>query len=77
MTKISPDKFLDFITYYRKDNPNHEAAMKAFAAKVDPALMDDSADWVKLFRTAPSQPSASAAPSSAANPGPEIGRAHV
>ena len=59
MATITPEKFLDFIAYYRKDNPNHQAAMKALAAKVDPALMDDGADWVKLYRTAPAPTAAS------------------
>jgi putative chitinase len=53
MTSITPEKFLDFITFFRKENPNHVEAMKAFAAKVDPALMDDTAAWVVQFRTPP------------------------
>ena len=53
MTRIAPEKFLDFITFFRKENPNHVEAMKAFAAKVDPALMDDTAAWVVQFRTPP------------------------
>ena len=56
MTSISPVKFLDFITYFRKDNPNHIEAMKAFAAQVDSALMDDAAPWVKQYRTPPPSP---------------------
>jgi len=56
MTSISPAKFLDFITYFRKDNPNHIEAMKAFAAQVDSALMDDAAPWVKQYRRAPVSP---------------------
>ena len=44
MTRIAPEKFLDFIAFFRKENPNHVEAMKAFAAKVDPALMDDGFD---------------------------------
>lgn len=51
MTQISPEKFLDFITHFRADNPNQIEAMKSFAAQVDPALMDDSAAWVTLYRT--------------------------
>ena len=53
MTRIAPEKFLDFIAFFRKENPNHVEAMKAFAAKVDPALMDDMAAWVVQFRTPP------------------------
>ena len=53
MTRLSPEKFLDFITFFRKDNPNHVEAMKALASKVDPALMDDTAGWVVQFRTPP------------------------
>lgn len=52
MTTITPEKFLDFISFFRKDNPNHVEAMKAFAAQVDPALMDEGAAWVKQYRTA-------------------------
>jgi predicted chitinase len=51
MARISPEKFLDFITYFRKENRNHVEAMKAFATQVDPALMDDTAAWVIQFRT--------------------------
>jgi predicted chitinase len=51
MTRITPEKFLDFITHFRADNANQIEAMKAFAAQVDPALMDDSTSWVKLYRT--------------------------
>jgi hypothetical protein len=43
MARISPEKFLDFITFFSKDNPSHIEAMKVFAAKVDPVLMDDTA----------------------------------
>lgn len=56
MARITPEKFLDFITYFRKDNRNHVEAMKAFAAQVDPALMDDTAPWVIQFRTSPDSP---------------------
>jgi putative chitinase len=58
MASISPEKFLDFITYFRKDNPNHIEAMKAFATKVDPALMDDGAAWVLLYRKPLASPGA-------------------
>lgn len=53
MARITPEKFLDFITYFRMENHNHVQAMKAFAANVDPALMDDTAAWVIQFRTPP------------------------
>jgi predicted chitinase len=56
MAKITPEKFLDFITYFRKENQNHVEAMKAFATLVDPALMDDTAPWVIQFRTPPIPP---------------------
>ena len=54
MAKISPEKFLDFIAYFRKDNSNHVEAMKAFAAQVNQSLMDDTAAWAIQFRTPPS-----------------------
>jgi putative chitinase len=62
MTAITPEKFLDFITYFSQDNPNQVEAMKSFAAAVDAALMDDTAPWVELYRTPPpkSQPAAGA-----------------
>jgi hypothetical protein len=56
MARITPERFLDFITYFRKDNCNHVEAMKAFAVQVDPALMDDTAPWVTQFRTSPNPP---------------------
>jgi len=56
MAKISPEKFLDFITYFRKENANHVEAMKAFAAQVNQALMDDTAAWAIQFRTPPKPP---------------------
>ena len=61
MAIIAPEKFLDFITYFRIDNPNHVEAMKALASAVDPELMDDEAAWVKQFRLpAPAPASATA-----------------
>ena len=56
MARISPEKFLDFITFFHKDNANHIEAMKAFASAVDPALMDDQAAWVQQYRTPPHPP---------------------
>jgi putative chitinase len=51
MAQITPEKFLDFITNFRTDNPNQIEAIKAFAAQVDAGLMDDGAAWVTLYRT--------------------------
>jgi putative chitinase len=61
MARISPEKFLDFITFFHKDNANHIEAMKAFASAVDPALMDDHAAWVQQYRTPPPSPQSEAA----------------
>jgi putative chitinase len=66
MARFSAEKFLDFITYFRKENPNHVEAMKAFAAKVDPALMDDTAAWVIQFRTPLNPPGQDLVPGAAA-----------
>ena len=60
MAQITPEKFLDFISFFDKRNANHVEAFKAFAAQVNPALMDDGADWVKRYRTAPPRPEPSA-----------------
>lgn len=60
MATISPEKFLDFVSFFDKRNSNHIEAFKALATQVDPALMDDDAAWVKQYRTAPPHPEPSA-----------------
>jgi putative chitinase len=55
MASISPDKFVDFCKYFDASNPNHVAAMKKLAAGCPSPVMDDGAEWVKLYRT-PSAP---------------------
>jgi hypothetical protein len=48
------NKFLDFVRYADLSNPKHKAAFEDFYAKVDkldPSLMSDEANWVRIFRT--------------------------
>ena len=59
MSEISPQKFLDFVSFFDKRNPNHIEAFKKLAAEIDSDLMDEDADWVKLYRTAPPKPEVS------------------
>lgn len=59
MAEISTQKFLDFVSYFDKNNPNHIEAFKQLASEIDPNLLNDDADWVKLYRTPPPQPKAS------------------
>jgi hypothetical protein len=50
------DKFLDFIRYANLSNPKHKAAFEDLYAKVDkldPSLMTDGANWVRIYRTEP------------------------
>jgi hypothetical protein len=50
------DKFLDFIRYANLSNPKHKAAFEDFYAKVDkldPGLMTDEANWVRIYRAEP------------------------
>jgi hypothetical protein len=50
------NKFLDFVRYADLSNPRHKAAFEDFYSKVDkldPSLMTDGANWVRIYRTEP------------------------
>lgn len=48
----TPQKLRDFFASYDPKNPNHVAAVDLLQSHVS-GLMNDNADWVKLFRQAP------------------------
>lgn len=53
MTSFKPGKLADFFAYYSADNPHHVAAVKSLQEEIealDPSLMRDSAEWVRLYR---------------------------
>jgi uncharacterized protein YvpB len=59
MPQFTPEKFLDFVTNYDPKNPKHKAGMLEFAQKVqvlDPDLLSDEANWVRVYRTNPNPP---------------------
>jgi hypothetical protein len=54
MAHFNSGKFLDFVRYADLSNPKHKAAFEDLYAQVDklnPGLMADEANWVRLFRT--------------------------
>lgn len=63
MARFAPKKLLDFFKYYDEQNPKHRAAVLELAQKIqalDPALLADEANWVRVYRTPwpPAQPEA-------------------
>ena len=53
MTQFPPEKFLDFVENYDKDNPKHRAAMLEYAQvayKKQSDLFSDEANWVRVYR---------------------------
>jgi putative chitinase len=55
MARFTPEKFLDFVKYTNVQNPKHMEAWLQFARAVDPALLDDTQDWVNTHRTSSSR----------------------
>jgi len=56
MAHFDSKKFLDFIKFTDLSNPKHKSAWEEFYNKVDaldPSLMTDEANWVRVFRTQP------------------------
>lgn len=56
MAQFTAEKFLDFVTNYKPDNPNQKAGLLKFAQEVfskQPELFADEADWVVQYRTKP------------------------
>ena len=56
MAAFDSKKFFDFAFYADTANPKHKAAYDDLYAKIkalDPALLTDEANWVKIYRTQP------------------------
>lgn len=54
MPQFSPEKFIDFVENYDKNNSNQRSALVDFAkevAKEQPELLADEAQWVMKYRT--------------------------
>lgn len=67
MPKFTAEKFLDFVSNYRSDNPNQGEGLLEFAKTVidkQPDLFSDEASWVQKYRVpyAPPKPKEPAAP---------------
>ena len=41
----------NFFRYYDEKNPKHRAAVDQLEVDIDPKLLDDSANWVRIYRT--------------------------
>lgn len=53
MPRFTPEKFLDFVENYKKENLNQKAGLLEYAQKVqalDPDLLSDEANWVRTYR---------------------------
>ena len=46
----------NFFQYYDPKNPKHVAAVEQLEVDLDSKLLDDSANWVRIFRTQPEVP---------------------
>jgi hypothetical protein len=56
MANFDSKKFFDFAQFADPANPKHKAAYDDLYAKIkalDPALLTDEANWVKIYRTQP------------------------
>ena len=56
MAAFDAKKFFDFARFADPANPKHRAAYEEFYAKIkalDPSLLTDEANWVRLYRTEP------------------------
>jgi len=56
MASFDAKKFVDFVRYFDKNNPKQVAAFEELASKIDPSLLNDNANWVRIYRTAPPKP---------------------
>jgi hypothetical protein len=65
MATFDTKKFFDFAVYADTANPKHRAAyddLYAAIQKLDPNLLTDDANWVKIYRTKPPTPPVLAVP---------------
>lgn len=54
MAQFPPEKFIEFVENYDKNNPKHKAGIWEFAQKAQvlgPDLFSDEANWVRVYRT--------------------------
>ncbi len=51
MAAFDSEKFLDFVEFFDRHNPNHRKAMKEVADILGPTLLNDNAQWVKTYRS--------------------------
>jgi hypothetical protein len=59
MASFDQKKFFDFAFYADTANPKHRAAFDELYAKIqalDPELLTDEANWVRIYRTKPEPP---------------------
>lgn len=59
MATFDSKKFFDFAFYADNANPKHRAAyddLYAAIQKLDPSLLTDDANWVRIYRTKPEPP---------------------
>ena len=49
----------NFFKFYDAKNPKHVAAVEQLEVDIDSKLLDDSANWVRIFRTQPESPKTS------------------
>lgn len=52
----------NFFKFYDPKNPKHVAAVEQLEVDIDSKLIDDSANWVRIFRTQPEAPKTSILP---------------
>ena len=50
MAKLSLEGFRNFFKYYT-DEPHQKAAVEELYNNIDADLLEESADWIKLYRT--------------------------
>lgn len=54
MAHFDSKKFIDFVKFFDASNPKHVAAFEDLYSRVDkldPSLMTDEANWVRIYRT--------------------------
>jgi hypothetical protein len=65
MASFDAKKFFDFAQFADTSNPKHRAAyddLYAAIQKLDPSLLTDEANWVKIYRSKPPTPGVLAVP---------------
>ena len=55
MSRLTAEEFENFFTYFKKE-PHQQNAVKQLWEKMPGSLLEDTADWVVTYRTAPEKP---------------------